>query len=286
MVINSYGRTHLWFRLTYIALAYIGGIFNTVLIISVLKEKTMRCSPTYIVLVNLALADLLILTVSPSVQFYAYLNGSLSDGICILSIFTFRLTLVVSAYSVATFSVLRYLLICQPLFAKRHITARKMVVTCFIMWPVMMAENGFCFDAVTFGNAVTSNCFFAMCVFKPDYDIILGTLPVFDFVLPFLLISGFHVTKLVSFRKHAVQSQTSGAQKNVSARAVMAIIITYVLCNIFYNLMIFAVYLLKMEFSESIFPWLIVLSNVVLFNSIFNPVLYFFLSRCKHTFCC
>lgn len=265
---------------SYAVIAYSGALLNIVLIVSVVKDKTMRSSPTYIVLMNLAVADVFTLLVAPSALVYThFVDGQMSDDSCRFTVFVFRVTMALSGYSVAAFSFLRYLLVVHPFFAKRHVTATRVKLICVLMWPLFIAENSFSFSAVIFGKFYTPTCYFVTCVFTKDYDLVLGILVLPDFLLPFLLISGFHVAKLAQFRNHVTQSETHGTQKTVSTRAVMAIIVAFLICYLPYNVMLITNYLLRTELTETTYPILIVLSSLSLINSIFNPIVYFFLSR-------
>lgn len=264
---------------SYVTVAYVGAVLNMALIILVLKDKTLRSSSTYIVLVNLASADCLSLLLVASMLIYSHFSNGLTDGLCSFSVFTLRFSMSLSAYTLTTFSLLRYLLLVHPLFARRHVTSSRTLVVCLLMWPTFMAENAFTFWSVVFGKFETTTCFFELCLFLPDYDLVLGILILPDFVIPFLLITGFHVAKLARFHRNVLQNETHREQKTVSTRAVMAIIIVFLVCYLPYNIMMLTTYLFRLEFSSITYPVIVLLSTLTMANSIFNPILYFFLSR-------
>lgn len=272
--------------IAYSSLIAVGGTLNILLIIIVLRDKTMRTSPTYVVLVDLAISDVMSLTIAPFIHFYSNLVGVMTDAVCSVSTFIYHLTMDMNAYSVVTFSVLRYLLVGFPLFARRHVTAKRLVYVCFAKWIFCFASNTYLFAAVVYGHVETLDCSLQLCIIKTDFRVTIGCMTLFSYILPVLLITGFHVGKLVRFQTNVIQSETHGTQKKVSTRAVVAIIVAFIACYMPYTFIILTTYITPIKFSSHTLRTVMMFSKLAFVNSIFDPVLYFFLSKPRRLGCC
>ncbi|XP_075706521.1 pinopsin-like [Rhinoderma darwinii] len=276
-------------RSTYLIVAVLMGmvvalafIVNSMVIVVSLKYKKLR-SPLNYILVNLAIADMLVTIFGSSVSFHNNIFGFFTMGklMCEFEGFMVSLTGIVGLWSLAILAFERYIVICKPL-GDFHFQQRHAVMGCAFTW--------------IWAFLWTSPPLFGWCSYVPEglgtscgpnwytggtnnnsYILVLFTT---CFITPLSTIIFSYSNLLFSLRAVAAQQKesesTQRAEREVT-RMVIAMVLAFLICWLPY-----AVFAIVIATNKHIVidPTLASLPSYFSKTAtVYNPVIYVFMNK-------
>ncbi|KAG8587629.1 hypothetical protein GDO81_005734 [Engystomops pustulosus] len=280
---------HLAPRSTYLIVAVLMGMVvvlaffvNGMVIIVSLKYKKLR-SPLNYILVNLAVADILVTIFGSSVSFHNNIFGffTLGKAMCEFEGFMVSLTGIVGLWSLAILALERYIVICKPLgdfrFQQRHA-----VMGCAFTW--------------IWAFLWTSPPLFGWCSYVPEglgtscgpnwytggtnnntYIIALFTT---CFMMPLSTIIFSYSNLLIALRAVAAQqkeSETTQRAEREVTRMVIAMVLAFLICWLPY-----AAFAIVMATNKQVVIDPTLASMPSYFSktaTVYNPVIYVFMNK-------
>lgn len=262
-------------------LLFIGVVANATLITTVLRRRALRESPTFVVLVSLALADSLLLVTQQLGAVIPFMEGS-KVKILFCKIFFYMLMSFVgiSSSHLVLFSAYRFIAVVKPFFTRRHITVGRAFRACVLIWSTFPAVMYSLLTATMTDVSLGENVTVSICSYatnETEKRLMLAYVT-FSVCVPLLLIPTFHISKLWIFKKRTMEPQHDGKRHTLSSRVVMATAAAFVFCwapliGIFVSVYIFSIPLTPTVLK--VFQTAPLLINV---QSAIDPFLYFFLS--------
>uniref|UniRef100_A0AC34RCP3 G-protein coupled receptors family 1 profile domain-containing protein n=1 Tax=Panagrolaimus sp. JU765 TaxID=591449 RepID=A0AC34RCP3_9BILA len=280
----------------FIFITIIGLTGNIIVLFAIALNKSLHDS-TNILIANLALADLLFLTLCPPISAYVYLFGwDFSETLCYITVSLQYLTCYVSVWTLVLLAYDRYLSISCP---TRPISIRRghtVFYACGALWIVAFLVN--LPQMRNVGVLAFEHKGKATMVCVDSLTIALEDATVFDarsfywvfnglaYLLPLLLsiIFYFLLVKLL-WKQKLVQSKSSQRMKRHATRMVFAVILTFGICWLPQNIRFFlrGLNYPNLSFWEYNTKFLITFQStaqvLAYANSCTNPILYGVLSE-------
>lgn len=280
--------TPLWVIILMCATVLFGECGNLGLIIMVCRQPTLRTSPTFILLISMALSDVVLLATAPSFDiFYAVQNSTPLGVACFIRLFCVLFSAATTLYHLMSFSVLRYLILIHPLFSRVHVTAKNIAVLATAIWIASFAGAGSTMTiSGNYGITTSDNITLIFCALNPENNV-QYTLVLVALAIPFVVMIGFHIAKVIKLKNRKFsESDISQNRRNVSTKVVMSLILTFCCCwspTVLYTLVL---YFLEGDLSSDVYQLMPMFMCLLYANSAFNPLLYYFLSKRWKLMCC
>lgn len=278
------------FTVTTIVLSCLGAfglMANALLIYSVLRQPSLRRSPTYVTLVSLASSDFL--SLFALLSFLLIVSTSkLNPALCTLMMYTGLSAVCSSTHHLVLFSVLRYIILARPFFAMKHLTVNASVLTCAAVWILALAFGVpaiFEIDMLPFNTS--SNNTIELCLFDmASNSFVVSSIVVVVFI-PYLLILAFHIAKVCQLRKRSIQPENGLAGVQVSVKIVTGILIAFGVTSI-PNTIYWTILPAPRDLSLDEVTLGYSFSTVCFINNAINPFFYFFFSKnaTRNILCC
>ncbi|XP_064608173.1 allatostatin-A receptor-like [Liolophura sinensis] len=272
------------------AIFVFGVLGNTALISSILKTNSLRNSPTFVVLLSMAVSDLLRVSfiglhLNLQLVYSSWIAGKLW---CQLFLFiVFSMAHIGNAH-VALIAVFRYIILVHPFFTKRVVTLNKTVCACIGIWFFLTVANvplamstGLVLTPVH--NKTTLTC-------QPTSRLVYLLRCVMCYLLPLSIISGFHVAKIVKLSRNSFTRcdevvDRAQRKQQVSHISVVLIILTFVVFWLPKAIVWFLAGGLGLNINGGLL--LSISTSMSYANSALNPVIYFFsVKRFRRKICC
>lgn len=197
---------------------------------SVLRQRGLRGSSTYVTLVSLALFDSSCLLSLLVFEWFVYTSG-IRRPLCQLLMFAGQAAQSSISYHLVGFSILGYIILVKPLFAKEYLTGKTAIIICAMIWTISLTfsipltlQVRLLFFNSSFNSTVP------VCVFNPSSSIPwLVVYMITTGFVPVIVIPTSYVAKVCRLRNHPVQSNNGCNAKQVSFRVIISIFLTYVL---------------------------------------------------------
>ncbi|XP_052752839.1 thyrotropin-releasing hormone receptor-like isoform X1 [Galleria mellonella] len=294
-----------------IAIMCLGVIGNVMVPIVILKTKDMRNS-TNIFLVNLSIADLMVLLVcTPTVLVEVNSKPEtwvLGRELCLAVPFVELTVTHASVLTILAISFERYYAICEPLRAGYVCTKTRAALICALVWffaalftsPILaIAEHHTVHrqDGTTFSQCLTQAVSFWQITFFIAIIVLLYFLPLIILIILYSIIA----KNLITAASKVVMNKTVDPYNTRARKQVILMLGTVVLCFFIclmpYRILTLWIIVTPTEYTEDISPekWYNILyfSRVMLYiNSAINPILYNLMSSkfrigfCKVCICC
>ncbi|XP_078578711.1 QRFP-like peptide receptor [Branchiostoma floridae x Branchiostoma japonicum] len=289
----------LWVVTVVYCIIFVVGVSGNMLVgIVVWKNVDMR-TPTNFFLVNLSIADLLLLVVSMPVallETWIPKPWLLGRFMCLIQSYNEYLTFQASILTISAIGVERYYAICHPLKAKRTLTRRRIFCTIAAIWAFSLALSSPMFtftdlyeDAPT--NGTNGTDVFVLCITDSSSTsgmIYITVVSILFFVVPLLLLFGLYTA--ISRRLCDVPSTEQGRdiRKMAQMRSrrqvinmLVAVVVTFFVCLTPHRVFQMCIIFLPDEQFQALADDKFTTVNVVVFirimvylNSTLNPVLY------------
>nr|XP_013051898.2 pinopsin [Anser cygnoides] len=257
-------------------------VVNGLVIVVSIRYKKLRSPPNYI-LVNLALADLLVTLCGSSVSLSNNINGFFVFGrrMCELEGFMVSLTGIVGLWSLAILALERYVVVCRPLgdFRFQH---RHAVGGCAFTWswsllwttPPLLGWSSYV------PEGLRTSCGPNWYTGGSNNNSYILALFVACFVLPLGLILFSYTNLLVTLRAAAAQQKEANTTQQVErevTRMVVVMVMAFLICWLPYTTFALVVATNK---DISIQPALASLPSYFSKTAtVYNPIIYVFMNK-------
>ncbi|XP_029884024.1 pinopsin isoform X1 [Aquila chrysaetos chrysaetos] len=276
-------------RGTYLSVAVLMGIVvvsasvvNGLVIVVSIRYKKLR-SPLNYILVNLAVADLLVTLCGSSVSFSNNVNGFFVFGkrMCELEGFMVSLTGIVGLWSLAILAFERYVVVCRPLgdfrFQHRHaVSGCAFTWSWSLLWttPPLMGWSSYV------PEGLRTSCGPNWYTGGSNNNSYILALFVTCFVMPLSLILFSYTNLLMTLQAAAAQQQesdtTQQAEREVT-RMVIAMVVAFLICWLPYTTFALVVATNK---DIAIQPALASLPSYFSKTAtVYNPIIYVFMNK-------
>uniref|UniRef100_A0A8C9LFF5 G-protein coupled receptors family 1 profile domain-containing protein n=1 Tax=Pavo cristatus TaxID=9049 RepID=A0A8C9LFF5_PAVCR len=269
-------------RSTYVGVAVLMGtvvacasVVNGLVIVVSIRYKKLR-SPLNYILVNLAVADLLVTLCGSSVSLSNNINGFFVFGrrMCELEGFMVSLTGIVGLWSLAILALERYIVVCRPLgdfrFQRQHAVSGCAFTTAW--HPLWLS--------IWFVPGLRTSCGPNWYTGGSSNNSYILSLFVTCFVLPLSLILFSYTNLLVTLRAAAAQQKeadtTQQAEREVS-RMVIMMVMAFLLCWLPYS-----TFALVVATHKGIVIQPVLASLPSYFSktaTVYNPIIYVFMNK-------
>ncbi|NXJ89442.1 OPSP protein, partial [Corythaixoides concolor] len=255
---------------------------NGLVIVVSIRYKKLR-SPLNYILVNLAVANLLVTLCGSSVSFSNNINGFFVFGkrMCELEGFMVSLTGIVGLWSLAILAFERYIVVCRPLgdfrFQHRHaVTGCAFTWSWSLLWttPPLLGWSSYV------PEGLRTSCGPNWYTGGSDNSSYILALFVTCFVMPLSLILFSYTNLLVTLRAAAAQQQesdsTQKAEREVT-RMVIVMVMAFLICWLPYATFALVVATTK---DIAIQPMLASLPSYFSKTAtVYNPIIYVFMNK-------
>lgn len=269
-----------------IGFVLVGFIANAFLMVSILRRKALRESPTYLMLLSLAGSDVFVLLCLPLYIYFIY-TGGLHKALCQVFLYTSFASITSSTYHLVAFAIMRFILLTKPLFAKKHVTAKCTIILCVVIWLLSLGvpTTSVVFTGLTTFN-VSENNTVGICLVNFDARPFTMSLLVVMTILPILCMLLFHIVKAFRVKAIASPSVTGTHRRQLSMKFIIGILVVFSVSTlpsgVFWNLVLLNKHSTSLKMV--IIAYALTLLNYI--NSAVNPLMYFFFSnKGKGTFC-
>ncbi|XP_053619691.1 growth hormone secretagogue receptor type 1-like isoform X2 [Plodia interpunctella] len=276
-----------------IVIMCLGVIGNVMVPIVILKTKDMRNS-TNIFLVNLSIADLMVLLVcTPTVLVEVNSKPEtwvLGKELCLAVPFVELTVTHASVLTILAISFERYYAICEPLRAGYVCTKTRATLICALVWffaalftsPILAIAEHNSFsgpDGITYSQCLTQAVNFWQITFFITIILFLYALPLIILVILYSIIA----KNLITAASKVVMNKTVDPYNTRARKQVILMLGTVVLCFFLclmpYRVLTLWIIITPPEITENMSPekWYNILyfSRVMLYiNSAINPILY------------
>ncbi|XP_071944585.1 allatostatin-A receptor-like [Antedon mediterranea] len=287
----------------FMPIVVIFGIIGNIMIITVIaKNQRMRTS-VYVYLANLAIADMLFLTLAPDLSWTSIVNGPIRDEynigveqkwICKFNFYVVDTTVQVAIFTIVAMSIERYRAICHPITFRSNKSRSMLRATqiCCLIWCITLAWQSrklVWIEMITHQfpwpdmyNGVpnlTKTCVYCNDEFDCKID---ETLWVFDTCLTLtliLVVVGLYTAILVKLRKSKFSAANSTGSKQRSKSetkvflTVFLIVTVYIVCIAPFEFL--TVVLIVSDYGDDFAIKTINILRVALYiNSSVNPIIY------------
>ena len=125
--------------IAYALITLMGVVGNGLVIWTILTNKKMK-TPTNILILNLAAADILIVVMCVPFEAVGYVVANYIFGTvwCKISIYSLSVCTLVSVYILVLMSLVRFTVVVYPITSKSWITAPRVCVAVAVIWVVML----------------------------------------------------------------------------------------------------------------------------------------------------
>lgn len=274
---------------TLCALTFVVGVVgNTLVVVTVAKDKKMHTVTNYFI-VNLAVADLLVLLFCvPASVVPVYLYGwHLGSALCKFVPFIQSVTISVSVNSMAAISFDRYLAICQVF--EFHVTrnmARLMIIGLWIVASVIFIPFLITYRIKeTVGYRKMQTCIQDWPAFVYEWIYFVTAEFILSFTLPLLVATAFYsmIGYRVWFRPllGAGSSVTAIQRSKVKAlKMIIAVLMLFAICWFPLHIFIVCLYFLPMDKgNDALVASAFYIKWLALSNSAVNPIVYYLFSK-------
>ena len=263
------------------------GILGNALFIYVIISKKKLQTPTNLLLLNLAIADVSFLLVCGTftVVHYALLTWPLGDALCRIIQYLLYTTAYVTVYTLIAVSAVRYVTVVygpKAAFIRRK---RNIVVLIVAIWVVfMMAKvpilvvHGVSFDDKT----SRTECIISG---KTDGQRLFATFFVFAYALPLAVICTLYLLMVCHLRRNAKRSPISRVVNSAEERSrhvtkiVILVVTVFAVCWLPLQLHLLVAYYYGVPDTNFYKICLLVWHCLTYSNSLLNPIIYNFFSR-------
>ncbi|NXL43063.1 OPSP protein, partial [Podilymbus podiceps] len=257
-------------------------VVNGLVIVVSIRYKKVR-SPLNYILVNLAVADLLVTLCGSSVSFSNNINGFFVFGkqMCELEGFMVSLTGIVGLWSLAILALERYIVVCRPLgdfrFQHRHaVSGCAFTWSWSLLWttPPLLGWSSYV------PEGLRTSCGPNWYTGGSNNNSYILALFVTCFVLPLCLILFSYANLLMTLRAAAAQQQesdtTQQAEREVT-RMVIVMVMAFLICWLPYTTFALVVATNK---DIAIQPALASLPSYFSKTAtVYNPIIYVFMNK-------
>ncbi|NXX78951.1 OPSP protein, partial [Urocolius indicus] len=257
-------------------------ILNGLVIVVSIRYKQLR-SPLNYILLNLAVANLLVTLCGSSVSFNNNINGFfvLGKQLCELEGFMVSLTGIVGLWSLAILAFERYIVVCRPLgtfrFQHRHaVSGCAFTWSWSLLWttPPLMGWSSYV------PEGLRTSCGPNWYTGGSNNNSYILALFVTCFVMPLSLILFSYTNLLLTLRGAAAQQQesetTQQAEREVT-RMVVAMVLAFLICWLPYSTFAMVVATTK---DITIQPALASLPSYFSKTAtVYNPIIYVFMNK-------
>ncbi|XP_066275381.1 QRFP-like peptide receptor [Branchiostoma lanceolatum] len=292
--------TSLWVVTVVYCVIFVVGVSGNMLVgIVVWKNVDMR-TPTNFFLVNLSIADLLLLVVSMPVallETWIPAPWMLGRFMCLISYYNEHLVFQASILTISAIGVERYYAICHPLKAKLNLTRRRIFCSIAAIWAFSLALSSPMFtitDLIEHRlNETNGTDVIVVCI--TDAGSTLGKTymtvgSILFFVVPLLLLCGLYTA--ISWRLCDVPSTEQGrdVRKMAQMRSrrqvihmLVAVVVTFFVCLTPHRVFQMWILFLPEDQYQSLdqvttMNVLVFIRVMVYLNSTLNPILYTLIS--------
>nr|XP_015223306.1 PREDICTED: pinopsin-like isoform X1 [Lepisosteus oculatus] len=276
-------------RSTYLMVAVLMGtvvvlasFVNGLVILVSLRYKKLR-SPLNYILVNLAVADLLVTLFGSTVSFSNNVNGYfiLGKSVCEFEGFMVSLTGIVGLWSLAILAFERYIVICKPMgdfrFQQRHA-----VIGCGFTWVwslIWTAPPLFGWSSYV-PEGLRTSCGPNWYTGGSNNNSYIMMLFITCFIMPLSMILFSYATLLITLRAVAAQqkeSETTQRAEREVTRMVIAMVMAFLVCWLPY-----ATFAMVVAIDKNIVIQPTLASMPSYFSktaTVYNPVIYVFMNK-------
>jgi len=280
----------------FIFITVIGLAGNAVVLFVIALNKQLHDS-TNILIANLALADLLFLTLCPPISAYVYLYGwQFSESLCYITVSLQYVTCYVSVWTLVLLAYDRYLSISCPTQPKSIRRGHTVFYACAVLWilpflvnlPQMRNVGVLAFEH---NGKPTMVCVDSIAIAMEEATVTEARIfywffNVLAYLLPLALSTVFYfmLVKLL-WRQKVVQSKSSQRMKRHATRMVFVVILTFGICWLPQNVRFFLrglnyPGLSFWEYNDKLLMTVQATAQVLAYaNSCTNPILYGALSE-------
>ncbi|KAH9489406.1 Somatostatin receptor type 2 [Bulinus truncatus] len=272
---------------TYILICIMGLVGNGLVIYVVLMFAKMK-TVTNMYILNLALSDILFLTMLPILAATAIVKHWIFGfAMCKIYFVMYSINLFGGAFNLCIMSADRYMAVCHPIRSLRYRTPRIALFLCLCIWSLaFLVMMPIILYSGTQGNKYFNGKY--TCTIRwPEnqaiqsdkafiwYSFILG------FAIPVSLISVFYVLVIVRLRQVGPAKKSKEKRKSHRrvTRLVLTVISVYIVCWLPY--WVFQVCLVFKDIQNSSEAMILLMNGFTILsyaNSMLNPFLYAFLS--------
>ncbi|XP_053561383.1 pinopsin-like [Bombina bombina] len=262
-----------------VALAF---VVNGMVIIVTIRYKKLR-SPLNYILVNLAVADLLVTIFGSTVSFTNNVNGyfTLGKSMCEVEGFMVSLTGIVGLWSLAILAFERYIVICKPMGEFRFQQKHAVMGCAFTwIWALMWTSPpliGWCsYVPEGLGTSCGPNWYTG----GANNNSYIMTLFVTCFAMPLSMIIFSYTSLLMALRAVAAQqkeSETTQRAEREVTRMVIAMVLAFLICWLPY-----ATFAMVVATNKDIVIHPTLASMPSYFSktaTVYNPIIYIFMNK-------
>uniref|UniRef100_A0A8D0HHC2 Atypical chemokine receptor 4 n=1 Tax=Sphenodon punctatus TaxID=8508 RepID=A0A8D0HHC2_SPHPU len=261
------------------SLVFIAGIAGNSLVVAIYVYFKKLKTKTDVYLMNLAIADLLLLSTLPFWAANAVHGWVLGNPMCKLTSVLYTMNFSASMQFLACISVDRYNAITKPQTHQR--IKKQCSITCFCVWiaAILLSIPELIFNTVK-KNDDRYGC---LPVFPMNLGKVLqATIQILEIILGFMLP---FVIMLICYSAIArVLIKSPNVKKSKSLKVLLAVVMAFIVTQLPYNVVKFwraidIIYLLitDCETSKTMDVAFHVTKSIALFHRCLNPILYFFM---------
>ncbi|XP_067679397.1 orexin receptor type 2-like isoform X1 [Haliotis asinina] len=275
----------LWIILLLSTCVFVMGIVGNLLVwFAVWRNHRMR-SATNLFLVNLALADFLVILIClpPSVISDVTTNWPLGHAMCKAVHYLQKVSVFVSVLTLTAISMERWMAICRPLwFRQTSVRAKRIIV---LLWGISFAAA--IPDLVVLQTVYYKRYDLTIC--RPSWDlkiekISLLTILVLFYFIPLLIMTFAYAKVAICLWRSGSANESTVAAASVpraqllirqkKAKMLIVVVLIFAICF----LPIYILFLLRCSDVQVAKPALMIAHFLCYFNSAINPVIYNFMS--------
>ena len=259
----------------YILLFVVGAVGNVILLFITMSSKEMRTEPN-IYIFNLALSDLLSLSTNlPIWHVHTMLDKwEYGDSMCKLFMFCRRLTIGVSAYSVAILSIQRYHVTVDPIQNRSTAKWRSPVLNILGVW---LLASAFALPAAFSAHAKgVCGMFYSLHYYQKVvlFELLVSCILPLSVIVFMYAMTARHLVKSVASMSGQAQHPHNTVRRNI-AKIVLGLVLVFVVSFVPYHAIRAYRYWSGMAYEVGLqYAWSLS-TCMLLLNSCFNPVALF-----------
>ena len=262
----------------------IGTIGNLLVIYVIFSRKKMR-TVTYLLLLNLAFADLSFVLICPPFTAYQFAVSMwpLGDVACRLMHYLLNVTAYVTVYTLVLISAVRYMTVVYNTQTIRFRTRGNMVIMIIIIWVVFLILN--------IPILLTHGVNYRYGPDSPDCDNlgpsygkrIFATFFVFAYVLPLLAVAVLSLLILRHIKRSkptTLDKKTKSAgKKKQASRLLILVVVIFALLWLPVHIHLLVAYFGTIPTSNFYMGISLIWNTLAYFNSCVNPIIYNYASK-------
>ena len=217
----------------FMVIGILGFLGNVMVLLVMFYNKMMR-TVTNILILNLAITDLLFITLSLPFTALDYYHSSwtMSDFVCRLDQYIYEVTAAVSIYIVVIMSAMRYIAVCHPLLSVSFGTTTNTIafvswtwlLVCVVFIPTLalFSKKHYDYNGTQYASCEIGNKQAEFAYYVWSFS--------FSFAIPIILLVGLYTPMLIKLWTGELRSASHAKTNSRATRIVVAIVLLFVVC--------------------------------------------------------